>query len=132
MTDSGKLDIMFDVQLFGAFIIYAVFVTTGFVIPDFSTSFMLLFAATFGSVISAGWRWKAGQIKDFATGLMSFVAGLGTGLLTAHALKDNSNAVFIVYASAIMGAKITYHMSNNFDVGKFIEGIIDRFKPKGN
>lgn len=85
-----------------------------------------------GSLASVGFRWMGGFLKDWKQRCMAFVAGViistaAVPYLASKGLEDLEASIFVLFIS-LFGARLVKYLSTDFDVGTFINGIIERFK----
>ncbi len=122
---------MFDNQITWT-LVASLLVTAGVKLP-ISPALILLAIAIAGSLASAVLRKSKGYIKDVKWSLFAVICGVVFSYSaipwvnkTLH-LEGLESGIF-VFLLALMGARVVKFIATDFDVGGFINGIMDRFK----
>lgn len=91
---------------------------------------ILLGVSVAGSLASVGFRWMNGHLKDWKQRAMAFACGIMLSLVAipymeARGVEGLEAAIFVLFISLI-GARIIKYMTTDFDVVKFVSGVIKR------
>lgn len=95
-------------------------------------SWILLGVSAAGSMASVGFRWIGGHLKDWMQRCMAFISGIlmatcAIPYLASKGLEGLEASIFVLFIS-LVGARVVKFLSTDFDVGSFINGLIERLK----
>lgn len=136
-TKTSEAVTMFDlpVALTNAGIFAIVATSVGLGIPSIPPWIILLLIAIAGSASAVGFRFMSGHIQDRRSRLLALFTGTAFSLaaepfLSSFLKLEGLEAGVFVLVMSLFWARLAKHISTDFDVAKFFDGVLSRFTKK--
>ncbi|MEM9600746.1 MAG: hypothetical protein AAF926_06960 [Pseudomonadota bacterium] len=103
--------------------------------PSVPTELVMLGISIAGSGAAVGFRFLAGDVPDRASRLMAFLSGILFAYVAVPWVNkvldlDGLDAGVFVLLLSLIGARVVKFLSTDFDVAKFVDGLLSRLSRK--
>jgi len=115
----------------------AALTAAGVAVPSIPPELILFVISVAGSCAAVGYRFLSGGLRDIWSGALAVFSGI---LLAYVAIpwinkffdvEGLESGVFVLILS-LFGARVVKFLANDFDVARFLDGILSRFTKNQN